>query len=321
MQYRKLGRTQLEVSTICLGTMTFGWTAEEAVSADIMTAALEGGCNFFDTADIYSSWAEGNPGGVSESIIGRWLKHHSRDDVIIATKLRGRMWDGPDGEGLSRAHVMRAAEDSLRRLQTDYVDLYITHWPDDDTPIEETLRALDDLVKQGKVRYLGASNYPAWKLCRALWVADSNELSRFESLQPHFSLLHRAEFERELMDLCTDQELGVTPYSPQEGGFLTGKYRRGEKPPEGSRAASSQRILGYMTDRNYDLIDRLEQIGKNHNATTGQAALAWVLANPSVTSAIVGANTVEQMQESLKASDLELRPAEKAELDEMSSWD
>ncbi|MGD1995344.1 MAG: aldo/keto reductase [Anaerolineae bacterium] len=320
MEYRRLGQTGLKVSTICLGTMTFGWTADERSSIEIMSAAVDAGCNFFDTADIYSRWTEGNPGGVSETIIGHWLKGRNREEIIIATKVRGRMWDGPDGEGLGRAHIMKAVEASLHRLQTDYIDLYIAHWPDDDTPLEETLHALDDLIREGKVRYVGASNFPAWKLCKALWASDKRSLARFASLQPHYNLVHRAEFERELMDLCADQSLGVTPYSPQAGGFLTGKYGRGKPVPEGSRGEGSRRIRDYMTDANFDLIERVEEIGRDRGATVAQVSLAWVLANPVVTSAIIGANTVAQLQESIQAATISLTPEDKQILDEMSDW-
>ena len=226
MEYRRLGRTGLKVSAICLGTMQFGWTADEKAAFKVLSAAVDAGCNFLDTADMYSRWVEGNAGGESEEIIGRWLRGRRREQVVLATKVQGKMWEGPTGKGLSRVHIIKAVEDSLRRLQTDYIDLYIAHWPDDETPIEETLRTMDALVHQGKVRYVGASNYPAWKLCRALWASDKHGLARFESLQPRYNLVHRAEFERELESLCADQQIGVTPYSPQAGGFLTGKDNR-----------------------------------------------------------------------------------------------
>ena len=206
MNYRKLGRTGLKVSELCLGTMQFGWTADEATSFAVLDAFVEAGGNFIDTADIYSSWAEGNPGGVSEQIIGRWLKARgNRGAIVLATKARGRMWDGPNGEGLSRGHLIRACEESLRRLDTDYIDLYQTHWSDAETPIDETLRALDDLVHAGKVRTVGCSNYHAWRLTKALWASDKLGLARYDSLQPHYSLAYRAEFERELKPLCEEE--------------------------------------------------------------------------------------------------------------------
>jgi aryl-alcohol dehydrogenase-like predicted oxidoreductase len=238
MQYTKLGRTGLSVSRLCLGTMTFGWSADEATSFNILDQALDGGIHFIDTADIYSNWHRGNQGGESESIIGKWLRGKSRRDVVIATKARGRMWPGANGEGLSRAHLLQAVEDSLRRLQTDYIDLYQVHWPDEETPLDETLSALDSLVQSGKVRYLGASNYPAWLLTKALWRSDVNHWARFDCLQPHYSLLHRDEFERELMALCRDQQVAVIPYSPLAAGFLTGKYSRDHQQVDTTRGGS-----------------------------------------------------------------------------------
>ena len=191
MEFRKLGRTGLKVSTICLGTMQFGWSADETTSQRIMSHAIELGCNFFDTADVYSRWAEGNDGGVSEQIIGNWLAQSGtrRDSIVLATKVRGQMGDGPNDQGLSRVHIMTAVEDSLRRLQTDHIDLYQVHWPDEETPLDETLSALTDLVRAGKVRYIGCSNYPAWLLTKALWISDVKNLVRFDSLQPHYSLM------------------------------------------------------------------------------------------------------------------------------------
>jgi aryl-alcohol dehydrogenase-like predicted oxidoreductase len=298
--------------------MTMGWTSSKADSFAVLDAFVEAGGNFLDTADVYSAWAEGNPGGVAETWIGEWLGHSGtpRHELVIATKVRARMWDGPNGEGLSRAHIMKAVEDSLRRLGTDYIDLYQTHWPDEDTPLDETLRALDDLVRQGKVRYLGASNHPAWLLTKALWVSDRLGLARYDSLQPHYNLIHRAEFERELMALCRDQGLGVMPYSPLAGGFLTGKYRKDKPLPEKARGAKD-----YLTDRNLALIDKLEEIGQVHNATVAQTALAWMLANPVITAPIVGANTVAQLTETLGTLQVKLTDDELHRLNEMSAWE
>jgi aryl-alcohol dehydrogenase-like predicted oxidoreductase len=303
--------------------MTMGWTSSKEDSFAVLDVFSEAGGNFIDTADVYSYWAEGNPGGVAETWIGEWLGQRKtpRHQLVIATKVRGRMWDGPNGEGLSRAHIMQAVEDSLRRMNTDYIDLYQTHWPDEDTPLDETLRALDDLVRQGKVRYLGASNYPAWLLTKALWVSDRLGLARYDCLQPHYNLVHRAEFERELMAVCLDQGLGVIPYSPLEGGFLTGKFRQGKPLPEKARGSSGGRLEQYMTERNFALIDKLEETGRSHNATVAQVALAWMLANPAVTSPIIGANTVAQLSETLGTLEVMLNDAEKAALDGMSAWE
>ncbi|MCC7353095.1 MAG: aldo/keto reductase, partial [Anaerolineae bacterium] len=256
MEYRRLGRTGLKVSELCLGTGVFSAPVDEETSHRILSAAFSGGINFIDTADIYSGWVAHV--GSSEEIIGRWLKNQPRGQLVIATKVRGSMGEGPNDQGLSRVHIMHAVEASLRRLQTDYIDLYQTHSPDDTTPLDETLRALDDLVHQGKVRYIGCSNYPAWKLCKALWVSDKHGLARYDCLQPHYNLIRRAEFERELMPLCQDQGLGVIPYSPLAGGFLTGKYRKDQPIPPNSRGEKNQRIQEWMNDeKKMALLDRL----------------------------------------------------------------
>lgn len=315
MHYTTLGRTGLKVSRLCLGAMTFGWSADEATSHRILDAAFDAGINFIDTADIYSSWVEGNRGGESETIIGNWLKDRPRRSVVVATKARGRMWDGPNGEGLSRAHLLQAAEDSLRRLQTDYIDLYQVHWPDDQTPLEETLSALDALVRAGKVRYIGASNYPAWLLCKTLWVSDVHHLARFDCLQPHYSLFNRAEFERELQPLCLDQGIGVIPYSPLAAGFLTGKYHRGQADADTTRSNSGliQRLI--HDPAAHDALDIAREIASGHQTPVAQVALAWLLANPAVTAPIIGARTVAQLQEVIGAVDIKL-PAD--EVDRLS---
>jgi aryl-alcohol dehydrogenase-like predicted oxidoreductase len=321
MEYRRLGRTGLKVSTICLGTMQFGWSTDEPDAHRIMSRAVELGCNFFDTADIYSRWVQGNPGGVSETHIGNWLASGTarREGVVIATKVRGRMGEGPNDEGLSRGHIMNAVEASLRRLQTDYIDLYQTHWPDDDTPLDETLGALDDLVQSGKVRYIGCSNYPGWLLTKALWLSDVRGLARYDSVQPHYSLVHRAEFERELQAVCLDQGVGVIPYSPLGGGFLTGKYRRDSELPSSARAQGVQRR--YMNDRGFAAVDKLEEVGRAHDSTIAQTAIAWCLANPAVTSAIIGANSIAQLEDTFKGAEVTLTAEEKAALDAVTAWD
>ncbi len=305
MQYRTMGRTGLKISALCLGTMTFGWSADEPTSHAILDAAVELGINFIDTADVYSRWVSGNHGGESETVIGRWLKHRDRRSVIVATKARGRMWDGPNGSGLSRVHLIQAAEDSLRRLQTDYIDLYQTHSPDPDTPLEETARAMETLVQQGKVRYIGASNYPAWLLTKSLWVSDKTRVARFDCLQPHYSLLNRAEFERELEPLCLDQGIGVIPYSPMAAGFLTGKYQRGQA-VDTSRSDSA--LIKRLTadDRAYDVVERVRDIAAAHSVPMAHIALAWLLARPSITAPIIGARTVAQLEEVAGAVEVSL---------------
>lgn len=319
MDYRPLGRTGLKVSELCLGTMQLGWTADEDLSHRILSAACNAGVNFIDTADIYSRWVEGNPGGVSETIIGNWLKSSgvSRDHLIIATKVRGRMGEGPNDEGLSRLHIYQAVEASLRRLGTDYIDLYQTHWYDDKVPIEDTLSALDDLIRQGKVRYIGCSNYPAWRLTEALWTSKHLHLARFESLQPHYSLVRRAEFERELADVCRSYAIGVIPYSPLAGGFLTGKYRR-DHAPDSARSRGASR---YFNDRNWALLEKMEALGHQlGDRSISQVALAWLLSDPLVTSPIIGPRTLQQLEDNLGAVGLRLEADHKKQLDEASQW-
>jgi aryl-alcohol dehydrogenase-like predicted oxidoreductase len=317
MEYRKLGRTGLKVSELCLGTMTFRWTSTEEQSLQVLDRAWEAGINFIDTADVYSFWAEGNPGGVAEEIIGKWLKSKPRNQVVIATKVRGRMWDGPNGAGLSRQHIMLAVEHSLRRLQIETIDLYQVHAPDWDTPLDETLRALDDLVRQGKVRYIGASNYPAWLLVKSLWESDKGQLARFDSIQPHYHLLNRREVEPELAAVCLQEGVGMIPYSPLAGGFLTGKYTR-EGAPAGTRGAGNERMKRYMTEQNFAIIDALREMGQKRDKSVLQMALGWLQSMPFVTSPIVGANTTDQLKESLGAVGLRLNEEEMQRLDELT---
>jgi aryl-alcohol dehydrogenase-like predicted oxidoreductase len=319
MDYRKLGRTGLKVSPLCMGTMQFGWSVDEADTHRILSATLDAGINFIDTADIYSKWVDGNSGGVSETFIGNWMKKNNvpRDQIVLATKVRGEMGKGPNDHGLSRVHIINAVEASLRRLQTNYIDLYQSHWTDDDTPIEETLRAFDDLVKQGKVRYVGASNYAAWELIQALWTSDKHNLVRYDSLQPHYNLIHRDEFERELHTVCGAYGIAVIPYSPLAGGFLTGKYRRDEPLPESKRAEGRKHA---MTDKNFALIDEMEVIALRHKATISQIALAWMLADPVVTSPIIGATTIEQLNENLGTLKVKLAEDEITFLNKMTEW-
>ncbi len=320
MEYKYLGRTGLKVSELCLGTMQFGWTADEGSSCEILSAAYEAGINFIDTANIYSRWAAGNPGGVSETIIGKWMKDSGipRHQIIIATKVRGVMGDGPNDEGLSRAHIMTAVEDSLNRLQTDYIDLYQAHWYDENTPIEETLSSLDDLVHQGKVRYIGCSNYPAWRLMQSLWASDRKNLVRYDTLQPHYNLVHRAEFERQLADICRTYSLGVIPYSPLGGGFLTGKYRQDSPSVESQRAKGVER---YFKQANWDLLDIMETMGTDKDGKSiSQIALAWMLSDPIITSPIIGPRTLEQLHDNLDAVVIRLSKQEKKILDDASQW-
>lgn len=319
MDYKKLGRTGLKVSPLCMGTMQFGWSVNESDTHKILSATLDAGINFIDTADVYSKWVVGNPGGVSETFIGNWMKQNKipRDQIVLATKVRGEMGKGPNDQGLSRVHIVNAVEASLRRLQTDYIDLYQSHWTDDDTPVEETLRAFDDLLKQGKVRYAGASNYAAWELIQALWTSDKNNLVRYDSIQPHYNLLHRDEFERELRAVCVSYGIAVIPYSPLAGGFLTGKYRKNTPLPESKRAEGRKRE---MTDKNFVLIDEMEVIALRHEATISQIALAWMLADPIITSPIIGATSIEQLEENLGSLKVKLGEDEISSLNKLTAW-
>lgn len=323
MNYRILGQTKLQVSDLCLGTMTFRWTSTEQESNEVMDAAYEAGINFFDTADVYSRWAPGNPGGVAEEIIGKWLVSRKipRDKIIIATKARARMWDGPDGEGLSRAHITRAVEDSLRRLQIDYIDLYQSHSFDENTPQEETLRVFDDLVQAGKVRFIGCSNFNAVQLREALDLSANLHLARYDTIQPHYNLIWRSEYEKELQPLCAQENIACIPYSPLQGGFLTGKYNRGQPQPTTGRGANNERFKKWLEDeRAMTLLDTLKALSVQRGETMTETALAWILTNPTVASAIIGASTVAQLNESLAASGKTLSADEMNQLNQASDW-
>jgi aryl-alcohol dehydrogenase-like predicted oxidoreductase len=320
MEYKSLGRTGLKVSELCLGTMQFGWTADESLSYKVLGAAFEAGINFIDTADVYSRWAEGNPGGVAETIIGKWIKQSNipREQLVLATKVRGKMGIGPNDEGLSRVHILHAVEASLQRLGVDYIDLYQTHSYDDKTPMAETLRALDDLVHQGKVRYIGCSNYPAWRLTEAIWTSRLNNLARIDSLQPHYNLVHRVEFERELAEVCRAYGLGVIPYSPLAAGFLTNKYHRGHAEPESARTGGIKRR--YFNEKSWAVHDKIENLASQLGKTVSQVALTWLLSDPLITSPIIGPRSLEQLEDNLGSVGFRLTAEEKKSLDTASAW-
>ena len=318
IQYRRLGRTGLKVSPLCLGSMNFGWTADDETSFAVMDAFAEAGGNFIDTADVYNRWVEGHIGGESEGVIGRWLQARgNRSQMIIATKVRGQMGPGPNDQGLSRRHIFDACDASLRRLQSDTIDLYQTHYFDADVPIDETLEALDRLVQQGKVRYVGCSNYPAWRLMEALWTSDKCGLARYNSIQPHYNLVNRAEFERELAEVCLANGIGIIPYSPLGGGFLTGKYSR-DRDTDSVRAEGVRQR--YFNDAGWKVLDAVRAVAVELDTTPLAVSLAWLLAQPGMTAPIVGANTVEQLQGSLAALDVDLTAAQMETLNNASAW-
>jgi aryl-alcohol dehydrogenase-like predicted oxidoreductase len=319
MLVRKLGRTGLKVSSLCLGGNTFGWTTEQKASEAVLDAYVEAGGNFIDTADVYSRWAPGNKGGESESALGIWLaarKH--RASVLIATKVCGPMGPGPNDAGLSRTHIMEGVEASLRRLQTDYIDLYQAHWDDKETPLEETLRAFDDLVSHGKVRYIGASNHAAWRLTRALWESQRHGHARYECLQPKYNLVIRDEYERELEPLCLEQGLGVIPYSSLASGFLSGKYRAGEALPKTARAGGVEKT--YMNERGFRVLAAVEKVAAAANATPAQVSLSWLAHRPGITAPIASATTVAQLEELVGGIELRLDSDATAALDQASAW-
>jgi aryl-alcohol dehydrogenase-like predicted oxidoreductase len=300
MNYRRLGRTGLKVSEIGLGSwLTFGGTVAEETAKTCVWAAFEAGVNFFDTADAYA-------GGKAEEVLGRSIRDLPRAELVIATKVFFRMWPGPNGRGLSRKHIMESAEHSLRRLGLDYIDLYQTHTVDPETPIDETLRALDDLIGQGKVLYAGCSNYNAAQLAEALLAAERDGVTRFDSLQPEYSMLARG-IEAEDLPFCQRHGMGVVCYSPLAEGVLTGKYASPARPPKGSRLAG-KRQSPYLTRENLARVRRLRPIAARHRCTLAQLALAWVLRRPEVTSAIIGASRPEQVVENVKAVDLKPTP-------------
>jgi 1-deoxyxylulose-5-phosphate synthase len=315
MEYMNLGRSGLRVSRLCLGTMTFGspgwrdWVLPEDEARPFIHRALELGINFFDTADMYSM-------GVSEATLGRAVRDFvSRDEVVIATKVYYPMRESPNARGLSRKHVLEAIDASLRRLGTDYVDVYQIHRWDPGTPIEETLRALDDIVRAGKARYLGASSMYAWQFARSLYLADLRGWTRFVAMQNHYNLVYREE-EREMLPLCREEGIGVIPWSPLARGFLAGNRPRGGR-GETARARSdgfAQEL--YYTESDHQIVDRVADVARRRGATPAQVALAWLLRQPGVTSPIVGATRLEQLDQAIAALDLTLSDAECEYLEE-----
>jgi len=310
MKYRNLGKSGTKVSELCLGTMIFGQQVDEPTAGKIIDRAIDLGINFIDTADVYAE-------GRSEEIVGKAIKGR-RDSIVLATKVRNRTSSDPNGEGLSRKHIMRNIEISLKRLDTDYIDLYQVHRVDSTTPLKETIAALSDLVRSGKVRYIGCSNYPAWQLEKALRISEVEGLEAFATIQPRYSILDR-DIERELLPLCVDEGMGVIPYSPLAGGFLTGKYRPDSPAPEGSRGQRGPSMIGrYQNARNQAILTELQRISAETKMPLSQIGLAWMMANPAVTSPIIGASRLDQLEENMGVLGSTLSPEVLARINEAS---
>jgi aryl-alcohol dehydrogenase-like predicted oxidoreductase len=311
MHYRKLGRAGLKVSAVGLGANRFGNKVDLDTARRILDAALDLGINLIDTADVYAS-------GRSEEFIGAAIRD-KREQYVIATKVRHRVGDGPNDQGASRQHILHGVEASLRRLQTDHIDVYQIHRWDDDTPIDETLRALDDLARAGQVRYVGASNFAAWQLARANDLAEMHHWTPFVSVQPHYHMLHR-EIEKELIPYCKAFDVGILPYFPLAGGFLTGKYKRGEGAPPGSRGESSEYVQRYMArEKNYTIVEQLSAWAEARDHTMSELAVAWLLAQPQIASVISGATRVEQVQANAKAAAWTLSADDLQQIEEVLS--
>jgi aryl-alcohol dehydrogenase-like predicted oxidoreductase len=305
MKKRKLGNSGLEVSPLALGSNVFGWTVDEPAAFAILDAFVAAGFNLIDTADTYSRWVTGNKGGESETIIGKWLrKNGKRDQVVIATKVGSDM--GPGKKGLSKSYILRAVEDSLKRLQTDYIDLYQSHRDDPDTPLEETLGAYSQLMREGKVRAIGASNYSAERLSEALRISRQQGYPGYQSLQPRYNLYDRADYERSLEPLCREKGLGVITYYSLASGFLTGKYRSDQ---DLSKSIRGQGVKIYINERGFRILKALDEVAKQQHTVPASVALAWLLARPSITAPIASATSVEQLNDLVQATKLELDQA------------
>jgi len=310
MEYRRLGNSGLKVSEISLGGNVFGRWADEQTSINIINQAFDMGINYIDTADMYGQ-------GRSEELVGKAIKS-KRSQSIIATKFGFPMGDGPNKSGASRYYIMKAVDASLRRLQTDYIDLYQVHLPDPTTPIEETLRALDDLVRAGKVRYIGCSNFAAWQLCEALWISKVNNLQSFVTVQPRYNLLER-QIETELVPCCQAYNIGVIPWGPLVGGFLTGKYRKGQEAPAGMRLSEPYPLYdNIFTEANWNKLDKLETFATERGHKVGELAIAWLLAKPWISTVIVGARNLEQVSANVTATEWKLTAEEAAAVDAIS---
>jgi len=316
VEKRKLGNSGLEVAPLVLGGNVFGWTVNAAAASELLDHFVDAGFNMIDTADVYSRWIPGNHGGESETIIGKWLKQSGkRDRVLIATKSGLDMGNGR--KGLSRNHILRSADEALARLQTDYIDLYQSHTEDPDTPLEETLAAYAELIKAGKVRAIGASNFKAETLRAAIEISRQKGLPRYESLQPLYNLYDRAQFEGEIESVCQQNNLGVIPYYSLASGFLTGKYRSEKDLANRSRGSGVQK---YLNPRGFRILAALDEVAKQYNATPAQVSLAWLLAKPVISAPIASATSVKQLDELLGATRLGLDDAAVEKLDQASAY-
>jgi aryl-alcohol dehydrogenase-like predicted oxidoreductase len=314
LKKRKLGNSALEVAPLAFGGNVFGWTADESTSFRLLDAFVAAGYNFIDTADVYSKWAPGNQGGESESILGRWLKKSGkRHQVVIATKVGMEM--GPDRKGLSPAYIQRAVEDSLKRLQTDHIDLYQSHTDDVATPLADTLGAYDGLIKAGKVRAIGASNYSAERFAEALAVSKQHSLPRYESMQPNYNLYDRADFEAKMQEVCVRNDVGVISYFSLASGFLTGKYRSEADLAKGPRG---QMVKKYLNDRGFRILAALDSVAKETSSTPARVALAWLMAKPGITAPIASATSLPPLEDLFAATRLQLDPAKLERLDAAS---
>lgn len=315
MKMRRLGRTGLSIAPLVFGGNVFGWTADEKTSFSLLDAFFDAGFNAVDTADVYSSWAPGNRGGESETIIGKWLKQsgRSRDSAVIVTKVGSEL--GPDRKGLSRHWIMQAVEESLKRLQTDYIDLYLSHWPDPDTPYEETLAAYDTLLSQGKLRAIGASNLDAQQMRDALDVAAANGLPRYDVLQPEYNLYDRASYDGPLRNLCIAEEIGVITYFSLARGFLSGKYRS-HKDLEGSARGGG--VEKYLDGRGMRILGVLDEIAEETGAKQAEIALAWIIARDGVTAPIASATNADQLASLVRSAELTLPEEAIRRLNEVS---
>ena len=317
MNHRQLGTSGLLVSPICLGTMTFGTPVGESDSVKLVHQAIDMGINFVDTANVYEGYARylGSSGGVAEEIVGKAIQDR-RESVVVATKVGAPVGPGPQDRGLSATHVLREVDNSLRRLQTDYIDLYIFHWPDKHTPLETTLAALDVAIRQGKIRYVGASNHNAAQLCEMLWIAERIGGPRIVSSQIPYSLLRR-EFHHDLI-FCQRHSIGVTPYQPLQGGLLTGKYRRGQSAPEDSRHAEKPEWMWQMTDELFDTLEGFEQLAREAEVPPARYALAWTLQQPAMSSVVVGVKRKEQIEDAVAALEVEIPDGHAQALNDLS---